>query len=1837
VTGYCGDCGAAESTAYHTVTIDKTNGDLVWSTATDPTSSSDVANAITADDTNLYVTGYCTGCGSQGGDAYHTVAIDKGIGSIIDGSVSVAVRDTASTTDSVMVSAGTGTLVAQQNLTVGTDLISQGDVTLSGSNNIIGGDLTTGNVTTIAGTTTIAGSLTRQDGSISAPSALLQVGGDLTATSSFDNQSGTLILNGSTAQTVALAPITLALNDGFEDVVFPPAGWQTGGDSNWYRTSTTTSGGSLGAASSGVVPSAGGESWLQATTTLTAATTLIFDYRTSTEDFFDHLVVCVNDNVNCISPIEGGTNNFEASGLTEWTSGSVELGPGENVIRFAFVRDLGGSENDDQVWIDNVRLADGSVLLNDLTITNTAGTGSGDESVLFTTGLTTSGTFTMQASTSAAFAAGATSTFENVDWQGTDGSPVMLRSTTPGTEWYLDVPGSQINVEYVDVQDGDASAGPEIVAFNSTDSGNNTNWSFAVPTVVWDGGGADSNWETAANWDTDVVPGAEDHVIIDLAETVQLNGSTTIGSLEVGSSTVSVGSGLNFNYDAVGGSPLLVNVGDVVVHTGASVAHTGISTAGVESIDIEVVSGSLTVNGTITAYARGYRGGQASGENGAGPGGGLGASNYGPTGGAYGGHGGQGALNGSGGAGGSAYGSTTYPTQMGSGGGSGGGILTPDGGAGGGLIHLIVNGTTTVTGVVAANGVQGTLDTSNARTGASGSGGGIYISTAGIAGGGTIEAVGADAADNGLLSNSHGAGGGGRIALYYTNGSTDSLTIRSNGGTNIDNTSYRGAAGTIYIKDTNNAHGDLIIDNANMVVSGSPVTPIAADVTSLSVNDLIVRNQGRAVAPAELTVHGDYTNTATLDNTGNGTTTLAGTADQTVTGVSTFSNVALAGAGIKTISDTTVTDLTIESGVTLSAPSILTLTGDYTNNGTFTHNGGTVLFTGTATQIATGTMTGTSAFNNVTTSNTSGNGSTTFGVVFGDAVSASGTVTMQASTSVQFAAGSVNTLTNIDFQGAAGSPVWLRSSVPGTGWQLDVPGSQINVTYVDVQDSDATLTTGGVTAFDSTDGGNNTNWTFTSSEADEWNFTDWTLYDLITIDHDNIDESLNNFPVYVDLADLTTSFWSTVINGGGDIRVTTDEAAPQELAREVVSASTTLQTGELHFKANFINKDADVSFRIYYNGIDADYRTDQMYGAENVWTNSYDAVWHLEEDPSGGAGAIKDSTANGHDGTSSGLMTTSDSVAGEIGRAVDFDGSDDYIDFGTTLDLHDSFYLSTWIRAHTDTGAHDGSSLGNNIVIKGGGAGDPPYNKQFTMYDINGDGDTNPVVGWFSESGGTNDFADGGGDFIEFNQWYYVAAGFDGTDLSLYKDDAVVHGPSSMSNPTAESTNFRIADGSTLGDYFDGYIDEMRLSSVSRSAAWIKAEYTNQAATSDFYFLGVGVTSGSSTIANHTAGQVSNTFDFQNKTNEPLFAFRLVPNSGVATVTAVTIDLSGAQNISVANFSNLVVYENTGGTYTQDVYVGGATLTADGQSGMITLDEPFLITTATDYTVYGDVTMPPRGSQLNFDLYPSGVKIFDGNGGQSITGSVDTIQHNRASFRGGGGSAAAIGVGAPAGAGAVSGGTDNGGELIGDEEDFYWPTADSGAWTDPGNAYDQIDGTYADSSSGGQTADFTSHAFSVPATNDIAGIEVKLEVSADVPGGTIGVELSWDGGATFTSSGNVTPTLTTTDAVVVLGGPGDTWGRSWSPSELSDVNFVTQVTSNIAANTVQIDAIQVRVYHQSTGGGSGGGGAILGAATTATLAGEQSQGLAILDSLRELAAELEILQRWYKKQEISRF
>lgn len=152
----------------------------------------------------------------------------------------------------------------------------------------------------------------------------------------------------------------------------------------------------------------------------------------------------------------------------------------------------------------------------------------------------------------------------------------------------------------------------------------------------------------------------------------------------------------------------------------------------------------------------------------------------------------------------------------------------------------------------------------------------------------------------------------------------------------------------------------------------------------------------------------------------------------------------------------------------------------------------------------------------------------------------------------------------------------------------------------------------------------------------------------------------------------------------------------------------------------------------------------------------------------------------------------------------------------------------------------------------------------------------------------------------------------------------------------------------------------------------------------------------------------------------------------------------------------------------------------------------------------------------------------------------------------------------------------------------------NGFQTTPANAYSN-DGLFAvDTNSGTNTNTsctntgkdkhvYYNYGVNLPSGASIAGIEVRLDARVDATAGNprMCVQLSWDGGTTWTAA-KTTAALTTTEATYILGGAADTWGRAWTVSNLSDTNLRTRII-NVASNTnrdFSLDWAAVQVTYQ---------------------------------------------------------
>lgn len=350
-----------------------------------------------------------------------------------------------------------------------------------------------------------------------------------------------------------------------------------------------------------------------------------------------------------------------------------------------------------------------------------------------------------------------------------------------------------------------------------------------------------------------------------------------------------------------------------------------------------------------------------------------------------------------------------------------------------------------------------------------------------------------------------------------------------------------------------------------------------------------------------------------------------------------------------------------------------------------------------------------------------------------------------------------------------------------------------------------------------------------------WYDTLWRKRIQLTVQNTDIDSDLTDFPIYLDLSRLGASFWDNVNSDGGDIRVTTSDETTEVPVE--IRIDTGAQTGFVYFKGSPSSSTTTVFYMYHQNPAATLPAEDATYGRENVWKTAFVGVWHLEEDPSGAAPQITDSTSNDNDGTTAGSMTTGDLIAAISNKGLEFDGSNDYVSVpdDTTLDITDDISISFWFK-------ESGSSAGwTSLVSKRDNAEavDANYGINF-----NPDGGTN-LFGFFMYDSGYAAHRISWSANFSSATWYHICitATQNGAniDVEIFKDGASISS-GTISSKSLSANNapvyFAATDTTFTGDEpFNGVMDEIRIANEVHSDAWIKAQHSAEDDNASFITL----------------------------------------------------------------------------------------------------------------------------------------------------------------------------------------------------------------------------------------------------------------------------------------------------------------------------------------------------------------------------------------------------------------
>ena len=310
----------------------------------------------------------------------------------------------------------------------------------------------------------------------------------------------------------------------------------------------------------------------------------------------------------------------------------------------------------------------------------------------------------------------------------------------------------------------------------------------------------------------------------------------------------------------------------------------------------------------------------------------------------------------------------------------------------------------------------------------------------------------------------------------------------------------------------------------------------------------------------------------------------------------------------------------------------------------------------------------------------------------------------------------------------------------------------------------------------------------------------------IPIDAAKIDAALSDFPVPIKLTSANFDF-AKANSDGFDFRFTAADGTTL-LKYERERHDSTNKLAEYWVKVPSVSDSADTYIYLYYRTED----TADGADPENVWDSNYKAVHHLKDATTS---TVLDSTANNNDGTKKGANEPIEAT-GQIYKGQDFDGSDDKIDTpAQSLSPTGAFTFEAWFKITATEGKY--------LVGQGDDTVNPNEFGAILAINLN-------VVSFGVERYAADWIVIQGTDDINDDAWHYGVGVYDNGSMALYVDGGADGTATNTDKANQTTGNQYIGIGNFPRDnganrLFDGLIDEVRISNVARSAAWIKASY----------------------------------------------------------------------------------------------------------------------------------------------------------------------------------------------------------------------------------------------------------------------------------------------------------------------------------------------------------------------------------------------------------------------------
>ena len=211
------------------------------------------------------------------------------------------------------------------------------------------------------------------------------------------------------------------------------------------------------------------------------------------------------------------------------------------------------------------------------------------------------------------------------------------------------------------------------------------------------------------------------------------------------------------------------------------------------------------------------------------------------------------------------------------------------------------------------------------------------------------------------------------------------------------------------------------------------------------------------------------------------------------------------------------------------------------------------------------------------------------------------------------------------------------------------------------------------------------------------------------------------------------------------------------------------------------------------------------------------ALWHLDETNGDNAGVdVFDETTNNNDGEFTGSNIASAVVEGISGKARDFNGTDDYILIGASSDFDlQNLTIESWV--YSSSFSTDSGFIFEKTT---NGSFNTQYSSFFDSTDVF-------YFRTYNSSDVPDDLTFTTSTYFKDNEWNHIACTYDGSDKKVYVNGVQVatkaYTQTLQTNPAG--TSIIGAYGSGTSYWFDGKIDEVRISDIARTSEEIYEAY----------------------------------------------------------------------------------------------------------------------------------------------------------------------------------------------------------------------------------------------------------------------------------------------------------------------------------------------------------------------------------------------------------------------------